>query len=137
MLNCSAASPDMTAPLANSLVHCWRPGGRRPETPMCDHADDVHDLLGRLHSSPPRDPAEDGWHRSAKPGRGLPPASRQGTVEIVLCRSGGRQRAPLMAASEQVPGRSPGSFSWPPSLLAAVTEAALATSGWGCENPGP
>src|SRR5258706_12773461 len=103
MLNCAAASPDMTASLANSLVHCWRPGGRRSEAPMCDHADDVHDLVGRLHSSPPLDPAENRWHRSAKPGRGPPPASRQGTVEIVLGRSGGRQRAPLMAARRPRP----------------------------------
>src|SRR5258706_3229928 len=136
MLNCAAASPDMTASLANSLVHCWRPGGRRSEAPMCDHADDVHDLVGRLYSSPPREPTETRWHRSAKPGRGPPRASRQGTVEIVLGRSGGRQRALLMAASEQVPGRLRAVSRGRRHLPAAVTEAALATSGWGLRESG-
>jgi hypothetical protein len=65
----------------------------------------VHDLLGRFHSSPPRDLAEFGWHRSAKPGRGPPPGNRRGTVKIVSGRSDGRHRAVSMSASGQLYGR--------------------------------
>ena len=64
----------------------------------------VHDLLGRFHSSPPRELAEFGWHRSANPGRGTPPGNRQGTVKIVSGRSPDRRRAVLMSASGQLNG---------------------------------
>src|ERR1022692_1619259 len=53
----------------------------------------------------PRVRLNNGWHRSAKPGRGPPPGNRQGTVKIVSGRSAGRRRAVFMTASGQPHGR--------------------------------
>ncbi|HET9974790.1 MAG TPA: cupin domain-containing protein [Streptosporangiaceae bacterium] len=82
----------------------------------------VHDLLGRLHSSPSRDQLSTDWHRSAKPGRGSPPGNRQGTVNRVgqilwppPGRFHGRQRAAIWPSA--------GSFSWPSSIVAFLTPA--------------
>jgi len=64
----------------------------------------LHDLLGRLHSSPPRE-LNNGWRRSAHPRRDPAPCRRAGRTTSQMGRSRDRQRAVFMTASGHLYGR--------------------------------